>query len=957
MMHRRPLFALLILVAGLWVGLGTPVSAQDELPSGTVGMVPTGELSEEVKGAAQSAVRGAPGQKAGGTMGPVGLELALLYFQHLQNGAAGVRALRDAATRTPGAKSREVDDRRPRSSVHFPVSADGEFVTVEAVAAEASARLLGDLRRLGLEDGAAAGNLVSGRMPIEALREAAQLSSLRGMQPSYMRTHAGAVESEADTAHSVVQVREERGIDGSDQKICALSDSYNNDGTAATTAADDIASGDLPGADNPQGNTAPVDVLDDEVTEASDEGRAMLQLIHDIAPGAELGFHTAFKGVGNFAEGVRELADSGCTVIVDDVGSSIEPFYQDGPISNAVDDVVENDGVPYFSSAGNDGQNSYEAPFRNSGESGVINSSSVRHDFDPSSSTDTRQAITIPAGETFTIFSFQWTDPSAIVEGSVGADTDIDIALVNAADSIVAQSAGDNIATGVPVEGLEYTNDTDVEQTLDLVVEKAAGPDPDEIKYIYFGGNFQIEEYETLGPTIYGHPMAEGAMAVAATPFYFTPEYCSGEFSDNCAPDASPPYLEPFSSKGGIPILFDQNGTRLVSPEERQKPEVTGTDGIDNTFFGFDIGNDALNGVDADPHPNFFGTSAAAPNVAAIAALIRQVRPTIPPTDVYNRLQSTATDVTFRINNQNQLVSIDEGFDPWSGFGFVQAPEAVPRRDIFDLQLALNDTQEDSYELAWRERSEITVESYEVERRYFDGSFEPVSTTVTSDGDLRRADVGPLGLGVFSFRIKWTQSDGSTGQRTTPPDTLGFSSVTTDLQRPEDVPNPEGRRTAALSWTVPPGTEGFSYDVERRRGDDGPFDVLGTTQDLGFDARLQTPGRYSYRVTARDGQGNSITSSAQSVTIDFEGAAVAIGPYPNPVREEATLDLTVQDQQTVTVEVFNTIGERIYRDRRALSARTATPIRLDVGRFSSGVYFLRVQGDGFSKDRRMVVVK
>jgi len=948
MMHRRPLFVLLVLVVGLWAGLGTRVSAQDSLPSGSVGMVPTGELSEEVKGAAQSAVRGAPGQKAGGTMGPVGLELSLMYFQHQRNGAAGVRALRDAAARAPAAKRQEDNDRRPRSSVHFPVSADGEFVTVEAVATEAPARLLGDLRRLGLEDGAAAGNLVSGRMPIEALREAAQLSSLRGMQPSYMRTHAGAVESEADTAHSVVPVREERGIDGSGQKICALSDSYDNDGAAATTAADDIASGDLPGEGNPQGNTTPVDVLDDDVTEASDEGRAMFQLIHDIAPGAELGFHTAFKGVGNFAEGVRELADAGCTVIVDDVGSSVEPFYQDGPISNAVDDVVENDGVPYFSSAGNDGQNSYEAPFRNSGESGIINSSSVRHDFDPSSSTDTRQAITIPAGETFTIFSFQWTDPSAIVEGSAGADTDIDIALVNAADSIVAQSTGDNIATGVPVEGLEYTNETGSEQTLDLVVEKAAGPDPDEIKYIYFGGNFQIEEYETLGPTIYGHPMAEQAMAVAAAPFYNTAAY-----NEN----ADPATLESFSSKGGIQILFDQSGTRLADPIDRQKPEVTGTDGIDNTFFGFDLPDDFFNGVDADPHPNFFGTSAAAPNVAAIAALIREVRPSLPPTDVYDRLQSTAADVTDRQNRNGDFVSIAQGVDPWSGFGFVQAPEAVPERDVFDLRLTLNDSQADTYELSWRERSEVTVDDYEIERRYFDGPFESVSADVLRDGDQRRVDVGPLGLGVFTFRIQWTRSDGETRQRTTPPDTLGFGSVSTDLQAPENVSNPEGRRTTALSWTVPPGTDGFSYDVERKRGDDGPFEVLGTTQERRFDARLQTPGRYSYRVTARDGQGNSITSPAQSVEIDFDGAAVAIGPYPNPVREEATLDLTVQDQQTVTVEVFNTIGERIYRDRRALSARTATPIRLDVGRFSSGVYFLRVQGDGFSTDRRMVVVK
>ena len=954
MMRRYLGTALLVLIGGLIWG-GTPSVAQDRLPSHAVGIVPMEGLSAEVQAAAQAAVRGDGPAKSGGTMGPIGMELALLYFQHQRNGAAGVRALRAAATREPprpAPTAKKSSSRRPVPHVRFPVSEDGRSVTVDAVARRAPDALLDALRGLGLEDGDVAGNLVSGRLPIAALRRAARLPSLRGMTPSLMRTHAGRVGSEADTAHSVVQVRENRGIDGTGQKICALSDSYNNDASALTTAEDDIESGDLPGAQNPEGNTTPIDVLDDEVTDGGDEGRAMLQLIHDLAPGAELGFHTAFKGVANFAEGIRELADAGCTVIVDDVGSSVEPFYQDGPISNAVDDVVETDDVPYFSSAGNDGQNSYEAPFRNSGQPGILNSSSLRHDFDPSLTTDTEQSITIEAGGSFTIFSFQWTDPSAIVEGSAGADTDLDIALVTAADSIVAQSARDNVGTGVPVESVEYTNESGSSQTLDLVVEKAVGPDPEEIKYIHFGSGYRIDEYETLGPTIYGHPMAEGAMAVAAAPFYNTEEY---------NPNADPATLASFSSKGGIPILFDQSGNRLSTPLQRQKPNVTGTDGIDNTFFGIDLPDDFFNGIDADPHPNFFGTSAAAPNVAAIAALIREVRPGLPPTEVYDRLESTAADVTDRLNRNGEFVTIAEGVDPWSGYGFVQAPEAVPVRDIFDVQLAeVTAPQGGTYELTWRQREDVTIDnsSYQVERQYFDGPFEPVSTTVTTSGDQRTADVGALGLGVFQFRIRWTRSDGTPRQRTTRPDTLGVQSLAAELRSPGDIPNPQGRRTAALSWTVPAGTDGFSYDVERRRGaDDGPFEVIGTTQERRFDARLQAPGRYSYRITARDGQGNSLTSPAQAVEIDFDGAAVAIGPYPNPVRENATLDLTVDEQQAVTVEVYNTIGERIFRDRRQLAARTATSLRVDAGRWSSGVYFLRVRGDGFSKTRKLVVVK
>ncbi len=97
----------------------------------------------------------------------------------------------------------------------------------------------------------------------------------------------------------------------------------------------------------------------------ADEGRAMAQIVHDMAPGADLAFATAFVGgdVG-FANNIRALANAGADVIVDDIIYFSEPFFQDGIIANAVTDVT-NDGVAYFSMAFNNnglGKNSYEAP-------------------------------------------------------------------------------------------------------------------------------------------------------------------------------------------------------------------------------------------------------------------------------------------------------------------------------------------------------------------------------------------------------------------------------------------------------------------------------------------------------------------------------------------------------------------------------------------------------------------
>lgn len=740
------LFRFFVVVVGV-LGMGASSAwGQDAYPSQAVGRVPTGVLSEDVKAAAWGATRASGGKKRGGRLSTIGLELALLYHQYRAKGAAGVQAMRQASAQAASTAKATEHGGKPRPSL--PVSPDGRSVRIEAVAADRASVLLRKLRRLGLEGGATVGNLVSGQLPIAALGDAAQLAALRGAMPSYMRTHAGRVESEADTAHSTYTVRANLGVDGSGQKVCVLSDSYDRSRSASTTAVDDIQSGDLPGTGNPAGRTTPVDVLDDDYTGRSpptDEGRAMLQLVHDVAPGAGLGFHTAFGGVADFADGIRELANSGCTVIVDDVGSSIEPFYQDGPISNAVDEVVQNNGAAYFSAAGNDGQNSYEAPFRNSGQPGVLSAQSVRHDFDPSATVDTRQEITVRAGAGFGIFTFQWTDPSSIVERSAGADTDLDLALLNEQGTVVAQSARDNVSTGVPVEGLEYTNSTGQTQTLSLVIEKAAGPAPDEMKSIYFGVQPSDVEYDARSPTIYGHPMAAGALAVGAAPFYNTAAYESSE----------PAILEPFSSKGGLSIRFDQRGNALSAPVQRQKPEVVGADFIDNTFFGRDIGSRF--GNDYDSFPNFPGTSAAAPTVAAVAALIRQARPGWSPSEVYNQLESTAADMTKRQEGRS-LVTIAEGVDPWSGYGFVQGSAAVPSPgDIaisgFRVRGAAVADTDGSVTLEWRKIGVGTVDAFVVERRLFEGEFVEAARVVETTQTTYERTLRSVPTGKNTFRV------------------------------------------------------------------------------------------------------------------------------------------------------------------------------------------------------------
>ena len=136
---------------------------------------------------------------------------------------------------------------------------------------------------------------------------------------------------------------------------------------------DDVASGDLPGPGNPNGNSMPITVLQD-TPERTDEGRAMLQIVHDVAPKARLGFATANGGEVNFANNIRALAgNSECAQCAAGLQGGhhrrrrdlpSEPIFQDGIVAQAVDEVAAA-GVSHFSSAGNrSASESYDSAVR-----------------------------------------------------------------------------------------------------------------------------------------------------------------------------------------------------------------------------------------------------------------------------------------------------------------------------------------------------------------------------------------------------------------------------------------------------------------------------------------------------------------------------------------------------------------------------------------------------------------
>ena len=141
----------------------------------------------------------------------------------------------------------------------------------------------------------------------------------------------------------------------------------------------------------------------------------MLEILHDVAPNAELGFATAFNSDASFADNIRALRfEAGCDVIVDDVLYFNEHPFQDGPIAQSVNAVTA-DGALFFSSAGNEGNTldgtaaNYEGDFVDSGR-GVGKFAGAAHDFDPGPGVQVFEPISPQSSADVPVTLF-WADP------------------------------------------------------------------------------------------------------------------------------------------------------------------------------------------------------------------------------------------------------------------------------------------------------------------------------------------------------------------------------------------------------------------------------------------------------------------------------------------------------------------------------------------------------------------
>ena len=448
------------------------------------------------------------------------------------------------------------------------------------------------------------------RMSDRDIRKSRIVQSLSGVT-----TAAGSVTSQGDVAHRAAEARATFGIDGTGIKIGVLSDGVNS-----LVASQN--SGDLP---------SNVTVLPGQAGNGH-EGTAMLEIVHDIAPGAQLFYATGFGGVASFANNIRALRTAGCDIIVDDVTYFNESPFQAAPIEKAVFDV-SNDGALFFSSAANSGNKNdgtsgtWVGDFADGGAAVAPPYAKIGrlHDFGGATFN------TVTSGGSSRRVGLFWSDP-------LGASSnDYDVYVLNSSGGVLDASTTTQSGSQDPYESISelFVNER-------IVIVKTTGAAD---RYLYLTSGRGRLTFNT-DMNVVGHNAAGAPNA-----------FCVAASQAFNRPFATSDVVETFSSDGLRRVFYDLDGTAITpgnlgatGGRLLQKPDITAADGVVTTAPGFS---------------QFFGTSAAAPHAAAIAGLLKSYNPRATPAQIRAALQSTALDI--------EALGVDRD----SGAGIITVPAAI----------------------------------------------------------------------------------------------------------------------------------------------------------------------------------------------------------------------------------------------------------------------------------------
>ncbi len=408
-----------------------------------------------------------------------------------------------------------------------------------------------------------------------------------------------------------------RGLTGKGQKVGAISGDVDH-------IADAIAAGELP---------ADVQVLQQAASYVNDEGTAMLELVHDLAPGAKLAYASTQDTTAQYVEAFHTLANAGVTMITEDIALDDEPAFQQG-IGAATAEALAKHGIWVSSSAGNLGNRHaprVTATGTGSGPDGAVGPfngcPNAPDNVVKLRGADTTYDLNLLPGASI-LPTLQWSEPRAVYPtAGQGGFTDLNLYLMDAAGTtcLAASNAVQANGVGDTIEQFIYENTTAVAQPVKLVVDVQGTSTARKAPILDLRWRALSAGVQTIDP-----PERAGSMNPDSNYTFFATSAGAVNSSVSTDPKTSP--LEAFSAAGPTQLVTT---TRCPGGKPGPCRGIPGGGALNfaapNWLAADGESVSGAGGFGSGTCPTttqggcrFFGTSASAPTAAGVAALTRQ---------------------------------------------------------------------------------------------------------------------------------------------------------------------------------------------------------------------------------------------------------------------------------------------------------------------------------------------
>jgi hypothetical protein len=452
--------------------------------------------------------------------------------------------------------------------------------------------------------------LVEGWVPVASIPVLASLASVKLIDLPHYRTPRPRNPRHSTAPAPVTSAIASTTIDGSGITIMAADQFVTNTGVSGAGVtvgiiSDDVHSitviqgrGELPAVNIVRPSANPMMHATN-----TDEGTMMLEEVHAVAPAASL----AFCGPDTYTEYVgcvTNLIAAGTTIVSDDLSFfGFDTMSSQNPATQGVQTLLtSNPQVMLFSASANNQQDYWQGPYTPDNSSGSHTCNGQTDTYFESFGTTHFDVWTL-SGATSSALILEWADP-------FGANvSNFDLYVLNTTGAVVACAPG--------------AGSTD---TFDAFVDGAV-PSPGTYR-LAIGtrdASLQGKFLKLIGTGDGADTFSLNTPGAPSSPQDFaTGVYTIGAVDGSDGVGAN---IEPFSNTGPIRLP-------LSSPSTLQAPIVAAPDGVYVDTVGTTF--PATNGV-------FFGTSAASPNAASVAALLRSAFPMLTPTATITAIESGAT--------------------------------------------------------------------------------------------------------------------------------------------------------------------------------------------------------------------------------------------------------------------------------------------------------------------------